>query len=71
MVKRKNPQPLKEDGHTIADDQKRAESHNKIFANTNKANKLNEEDRQMLKLLKSKEKAPKANIKLFDEFCTI
>ena len=65
--KRKNPQPLKEDGHTIADDQKRAESHNKFFANTNKANKLNEEDRQMLKLLKSKEKAPKANIKLFDD----
>ena len=46
---------------------KRAESHNKFFANTNKANKLNEEDRQMLNLLKSKEKAPKANIKLFDD----
>ena len=56
--KKRNPKPLKENGDTIADDQKRAERHNKFFATTNKANKLTEDDKQMLKRLKSKEKAP-------------
>ena len=66
-----NPQPISDEGETIADDQKRAERHNKYFASTNKASKLTNEDMHMLKDLKTREKAPRANIKLFDDNFTI
>ena len=65
--KKSNPKPLQDQGETIADDQKRAERHNNFFASTNKAGKLTEEDKQMLRELKEKEKSPRANIKLFEE----
>ena len=65
--KKRNPTPLLDEGEKIADDQKKAERHNNFFASTNKANKLTEEDKQMLKTLKSEEKAPRANNKLFEE----
>ena len=65
--KKSNPKPLQDRGETIADDQKRAERHNNFFATTNKANALTEEDKQMLKKLKLDEKAPRANLKIFDE----
>ena len=66
-----NPQPILDEGETIADDQKRAERHNKYFASTNKASNLTNEDAQMLKDLKALERAPRANIKLFDDNFTL
>ena len=65
--KKSNPKPLQDGEDTIADDQKRAERHNNFFATTNKAQKLTEEDKQMLNLLKLNEKAPTTSIKLFDD----
>ena len=65
--KKSNPKPLLDEGVQIADDQKKAERHKQFFASTNKSNKLTEEDRQMLKTLKTMEKAPREINKLFDE----
>ena len=39
-----NPKPIFSEGDTIADDQRKAERHNKFFASTNKSNKLTNED---------------------------
>ena len=61
-----NPKPFSDDGSAIAEDQKKAELQNKYFASTNKANKLTDEDKEMLKDLKSKEKAPQAYNKPFE-----
>ena len=66
-----NPKPIFSEGDTIADDQRKAERHNKFFASTNKSNKLTGEDQTMLKDLKSKEKSPGPNVQLFDEEFTI
>ena len=65
--RRSNPKPIVENGNTIADDQRKAERQNKYFASVNKANHLTEDDKEMLRELKSNEKAPRANTKLFDE----
>jgi len=62
-----NPKPITEEGNTIADDQKKAERQNKYFASTSKSNHLTDDDKEMLRKLKSKEKAPRASTKLFDE----
>ena len=69
--KKSNPKPIFSEGDTIADDQRKAERHNKFFASINKSNKQTDEDQIMLKDLKSKEKSPGPNIKLFDEEFTI
>ena len=68
---RTNPQSISDEGENIADDQKKAERHNKFFASTNKASKLTNEDTNMLKDLKALEKAPRANINLFDDNLTL
>ena len=69
--KTRNPKPLFTEDGTIADDQRKANEHNKYFASTNKANKLNEEDKQLLKDLKTKEKTPFVQIKAFGENLTL
>ena len=65
--KKSNPKPLKDGEESIAEEQKRAEAHNKYFASTNKAHKLSQDDKDMLKTLKEKERAPRANVKLFED----
>ena len=69
--RKNNPKPLRDSASTIADEQKRANIQNKHFANVTKANKLEESDKTLLKNLKFQEKAPKANIKLFEEDFTL
>ena len=44
--KNSNPQPIFNNGETIADDQKKAETYNKYFSSTNKANKLTAEGKR-------------------------
>ena len=56
---------------TIADDQRKANEHNRFFASTNKANKLTEEDKKLLKDLKAKEKVPFVQTKTFGENLTL
>ena len=51
----------------IAEDQKKANSHNKFFASIPKANKTVATDKTMTKELKSREKAPTANVRLFEK----
>ena len=65
--KKTNPKPIVDEGDTIADDQKKAERHNKYFASTNKANKITDEDKTMLNDLKTKEKSPGPNAQIFEE----
>ena len=65
--KRSNPKPLNDGEDSIAEDQKRAEKHNNYFATTNKAHLLTQEDKEMIKNLKAKERAPRANVKIFDD----
>ena len=62
-----NPKPIVNEGDTIADDQKKAERQNKFFASVNKSHKLTEDDKKMLKDLKSKEKSLGPGNQLFDE----
>ena len=61
---------METESETIAEDQKRAEHFNKHFASVHKADKLTEPDRERLRLLKRKEKAPGANISLFEDDLT-
>ena len=62
-----NQKPIVNEGDTIADDQKKAERQNKFFASVNKSHKLTEDDKKMLKDLKSKEKSLGPGNQLFDE----
>ena len=66
-TKKQNPKPILNEGNSIADDQKKAENHNKFFASINKSNKLTEEDEKIINDLKCKEKLPGPSINLFDE----
>ena len=69
--KTRNPKPLVTEKGTIADDQRKANEHNRFFASTNKANKLTEEDKKLLKDLKAKEKVPFVQTKTFGENLTL
>ena len=63
-----NPKPIVSEGENIAEDQKKAEKHNKYFAATNKANHLNEDDQTLIGELRAKVKAPKCSNKKFSEY---
>ena len=62
-----NPKPFYTDDGEVTDDQKKANAHNKFFASVNKASETTEEDKDLLKELKNKEKAAGANSKIFEE----
>ena len=62
-----NPRPLKTPEGDIADEQRKANAHNKFFASITKSMKVTEEDKMLHKELKSREKAPSTNVKLFEE----
>ena len=66
-----NPKPLKTIEGEIAEDQKKANAHNKYFASVNKASKPTEEHKVLLKSLKAREKAPNASIKYFEDDLTM
>ena len=65
--RKSNPKPLKTMEGEIAEDQKKANVHNKYFASVNRASKPTEEDEVLLRNLKAREKAPTANIQFFEE----
>ena len=67
----RNQKPLNTPKGEIAEDQKKANSHNKFFASISKANKTVATDKTMTKELKSREKAPTANVRLFEEELTM
>ena len=67
----RNPKPLKTPEGDIAEEQKKANSHNKFFASITKSNKETETDKNFAKELKSREKAPTANVKLFEQDLTM
>ena len=62
----KNPKPVNTLDGKIVDDKGKAHAHNKFFAMVNKSSKLNEADKELLKELHSKEKAPRANEEAFE-----
>ena len=62
-----NPNPINSEGDSIAEDQKRAEKHNRYFASTNKAHQLNDQDKELLENLKAHEKAPQSSNRIFAE----
>lgn len=62
-----NPKPMQTPDELLTDPQKKANAFNKYFANVNKAHKLNQKDKEMIKGLKTEEKAPTVNISLFEE----
>ena len=66
-----NPRPLKTSEGDIADEQRKANAHNKFFASITKSNKVTEEDKILYKELKSREKAPSANVQIFEEAFSI
>ena len=63
---KKNPEPLQRGDKLIADNRKKANAFNKHFATVNKKMKRNHLDRALKKILKKKEKAARANIKIFE-----
>ena len=63
---KKNPEPIQKGGKWIADNQKKANIFNKHFASVNKGIRRKHMDKALKKILKKKEKAAKASIKLFD-----
>ena len=65
--RQQNPKPMHADNETIVDDQKKAEKMNKHFASISKATKLTDEDKAKLQDLKAKERAPRANLELFQK----
>ena len=62
-----NPKPFITKEGEITDDQKKANAHNKFFASVNKASKTTDEDEDLLKELKNKEKSASTNNKMFEE----
>ena len=58
---------MEDNGSTLASDQKKAEHMNKFFASVSRSVDLTDQDRENLKELKTQEKAPKANISLFEQ----
>ena len=66
-----NPKPLKTDKGPIAEDQKRANEHNKFFASISRADKLTDSDKRLIQDLKTEETTPTANIKDFEEEITM
>ena len=65
--RRTNPNPLNVEHENITSDQKKAEHFNRYFASVNRAGKLTTEDKERLRALKRKEKAPTVNNSLFDD----
>ena len=65
--RKQNPRPMKTTDGTLTDAQRKAEAFNKHFAKVNKAHKLNKDDKEMLKTLKRREKAPSVSNSLFEE----
>lgn len=66
-----NPKPIYLSSSTIEEDQKKAEHFNRYFASVNRASRLTEDDKVRLKNLKEREKAPTANLALFEEKYTM
>ena len=59
------------ENQTIVDSQKKAEKMNLHFASISKASKLSVKDKEDIKKLKEKEKAPSVNQAVFEENFTI
>ena len=68
--RRCNPKPMNDQGSSIFTDQKKAEHMNRAFASVSRAGHLTDQDKDMLKDLKQKEKSPTANTSLFEENLT-
>ena len=66
-----NPEPIQRGGRWIADNRKKANIFNKHFASVNKATRRKHLDSALRKVLKNKEKAAKASIKIFEEDFTL
>ena len=62
-----NPKPFITKEGEITDDQKKANAHSKFFASVNKPSKTTDEDKDLLKELKNKEKSASTNNKIFEE----
>ena len=69
--KRKNPKPLTTEKGIIAEEQRKAEQFNRHFAAVNRASKLTDQDKELLRNLKAKERAPQANLNIFEECFTL
>ena len=68
--KRSNPKPMDDQGTSITTDQKKAEHMNRAFASVSRAGNLTDQDKEILRSLKQKEKSPTANNSLFEEDLT-
>lgn len=66
-TRRKNPKPMNDQGISITTDKKKAEHMNRAFASVSRAGNLTDQDKDNLRNLKQKEKAPTANNSLFEE----
>ena len=69
--RKRNPEPIQRGGRLIANNQKKANIFNKHFASVNKRVRRKHLDKALQKILKKKEKAAKANIKIFETDFTI
>ena len=69
-TRRSNPKPMNDQGASIITDQKKAEHMNRAFASVSRSEKLTDQDKDKLKDLKLREKAPTANNALFEEVLT-
>ena len=57
---------MEDNGSTLVTDQKKAEHMNRFFASVSRASELTDLEKEKLKELKTQEKAPTANISLFE-----
>ena len=69
-TRRSNPKPMDDQGANITTDQKKAEHMNRAFASVSKSEKLTDQEKDMLKELKFREKAPTVSNSLFGDNLT-